>query len=70
MSETTETVFEYAQALVAALRTCGVLESRAGWFERLLMRLLRATYRQRLRVIIEAVPGDVGDRILKGDEVK
>ncbi len=70
MSETTETVIEYAQVLVAALRTFDVLESRAGWFERLLIRLLRATYRQRLRVIIEAMPGDVGDRILKGDEVK
>lgn len=61
-----ELVLRYGRALAAALRAFAVLESRAGWFERLLLRLLRATYRQRLRYLVATLPGEVGDEILKG----
>lgn len=49
MERETEQVIRYGQALTNALRAFAVLEKEAGWFERALIRLLRATYRQRLR---------------------
>lgn len=60
-----ELILRYGRALVAALRAFEVLESRAGWFERLLLRLLLATYRQRLRYLVVTLPVEVGEEILK-----
>lgn len=66
MPELTETelVLRYGRALAAALRAFEVLESRAGWFERLLLRLLLATYRERLRYLVATLPAEVGDKLL------
>ena len=55
---------KYGRALVKILQAFDVLEPKARWFERLLIKLLRGTYRQRLRAIVSVVPGEVGDEIL------
>lgn len=55
-STPTQTVTEYGQALLKALQSFAMLEPRATWFERLLIRLLRMTYRHRLRVMVVAYP--------------
>jgi hypothetical protein len=62
---TTNVVIEYGQALTRILRSFEVVEARAGWFERLLIWLLRATYRQRLRTLVGSVSGEIGDQILE-----
>ncbi|GIK40351.1 MAG: hypothetical protein BroJett011_41840 [Chloroflexota bacterium] len=69
----TNEVIVYGQALAEILQSFDVVEAKAGWFEKLLIRLLRATYRQRLRVIVETVPANIGDQMLEilrrtGDE--
>lgn len=64
-NETAERVAEYGKALAAVLRGFQVLESHAGWFERQLIRLLRATYQQRLRYLVGVLPPEVSEEILK-----
>jgi len=46
------------------LRSFDVLEAEASWFEQQMIRLLRVTYWQRLRRLIELLPGEVGDKII------
>ena len=57
----------YDEALVWCLRGFDVLEPKGKWFERLLISVLRKSYQQRLRHLIEILPGDMGDEILKGE---
>lgn len=71
----TNEVIGYGQALVKILQGFEVVEPRAGWFEKWLIRLLRATYRQRLRTIVGVVPAEISGQILEtlrrtGDETK
>ncbi len=69
MSEdTTQQAITYGRALVKVLKGFDTLESRASWFERLLTRLLRTTYRQRLRAIVEHAPAKVTNQIFENDE--
>ena len=63
-SDPTSQAIIYGQALAATLRAFPILESRAGWFERQLIRLLRATYRQRLRHLVTVLPPEIADQIL------
>ena len=58
---------EQARALAAAVRAFRVLEPEAGWFERWLIRILRASYQQRLRHLVAVLPGDVAEEILRGE---
>jgi hypothetical protein len=60
-----DSVVAYGRALAGALRAFTVLEQRASWFERLQLRLLRATYRQRLRHLIAVLPAEMGDELLR-----
>jgi len=57
----------YGKSLVWCLRGFDILYPKAGWFERLLISVLRKSYQQRLRHLIEILPGDLGDQILKGE---
>ena len=59
-----DSVVIYGQALAQALRAFEVLETRAAWFERVLIKLLRLTYRQRLRYIVAELPSDLADEVL------
>ena len=66
---TEQQVLKYGQALTATLLAFDVLEKKAGWFERLQIRLLRITYRQRLRHLVVSLPSEVAEKILKGDKI-
>ncbi len=55
----------YGKALIAVLNAFDMLETKAGWFEKLLIRLLRKTYSQRLRAIVELAPADVSNTIFE-----
>ncbi len=66
--DTKKQAVKYGRALIATLKAFDVLEDRAGWFERLLIRLLRSTYRQRLRAIVEHAPADVSNRIFEDEK--
>lgn len=61
MERETEQIIRYGQALASALRAFVVLEKEAGWFERALIRLLRATYRQRLRYMVGDLPSEISE---------
>ena len=63
--DTPDEAITYSRALVKALQSYEVLESKAGWFERLLIKLLRTTYRQRLRSIIELAPPEIANQIFE-----
>lgn len=60
-----EKILRYGRALAAAIRAFDVLESNAGWFERPLIRLLRHSYRERLRYLVLVLPGEVADDLLR-----
>lgn len=64
IKDTTQEVIHYGQGLVKILQGFEIVGVKAGWFERLLISLLRTTYQQRLRAIIGVVPSEVGDQIL------
>ncbi len=49
-------VITYSKALTQALQAFDTLEGRANWVERLLIRLLRASYQQRLGYIVKLTP--------------
>lgn len=57
----------HGRAVVSVLRGFEVLEKKAGWFERLLIRILRYSYRQRLRHLLLVLPPDVFEEIIKQD---
>ena len=62
-------VLAYGQALIKILQGFDIVEPKAAWFERFLIKLLRITYRQRLRSIVELVPPEIGNQIFaKGSE--
>lgn len=65
-----ETVIVQSRALAAALRAFDILESRAGWFERLQIRLLRASYRQRLRHLVAVLPPEVSEEFLRDNKTE
>lgn len=67
MNETTKDVIQTGKAYVQVIRGFKVLEPKAKWFERMLIKLLRKTYQQRLRYLIVALPTDIGEQILKGE---
>lgn len=52
----TNTIVAYGRALTSAISAFDVLEQEAGWFERGQIRLLRATYQQRLRYLVITLP--------------
>ncbi len=49
-------VITYSKALTQVLKAFDTLEGRANWVERLLIRLLRASYQQRLGYIVKLAP--------------
>ena len=51
----TDHVIAQGKALVQAIEALGTIEP-SGWFERWQMRLLQVAYKERLRVIVAAVP--------------
>lgn len=59
-----EDVISHGRALVAALRAFDILYKNAGWFERVLIRSLRGTYRKRLRILLVVLPTEVSEDIL------
>ena len=61
-------VVTYGQALAKTLQAFDTLKKKAGWFERLLIRLLRVTYRQRLRSIVELVPAEITNQIFEATD--
>lgn len=61
MKREAEQAIRYGRALASVLRAFTVLEKEAGWFERLLIRLLRVTYRQRLRYMVGELPPEVSE---------
>jgi hypothetical protein len=69
MNPTAERTIIYGRALVAALKAFDTLNEQAGWFKRLQLHLLRTTYQQRLRHIIANLPSEIGNRILKSEEL-
>ena len=64
-NQTISTVVAYGQALADAIRAFRILEPKAGWFERLQIRLLRATYQQRLRALIAVLPSEVSEEFFE-----
>ncbi len=58
-------VIAYGQALIKILQGFEAVEPQASWFERLLLKLLRATYRQRLRTIVKLAPAEVANQIFE-----
>lgn len=56
-------IIAYGQALVKILQGFETLKPKAAWFERLLIKLLQTTYRQRLREIVKMAPEDVTNQI-------
>lgn len=63
-------ILSYGRALAFALRSFDVLEAEAGWFERLLISILRLTYRQRLRHFVAVLPSDLADAIFQIDRTE
>ena len=47
-----------------AIKAINVLEPKTGWFERMLIRLLRKSCQQRLRYLVGVLPTDISDEIL------
>lgn len=68
MTSPTARVVATGRALAGALRAFETLEPQAGWFERQLIRLLRATYRQRLRYLVATLPPAVSEEFLREKE--
>ncbi len=64
ISNPTETVITYGKALASAIRAFRVLETKANWFERMLIKLLRASYQKRLRVMVGTLPSEVAEEII------
>ena len=65
--EGAELTIEQGRALGPAIEALGAAKP-TGWFKRAIASLLLAAYKRRLRAIIGAVPGWMGDRILQASE--
>lgn len=63
-----ESVINYGQGLIKILQGFKSVEPHAGWFERILIKLLRATYQQRLRAIVAEFPPDIVNKVFAGME--
>ena len=66
MTDVEKSVITYGKGLTQAIKAFDVLEPEAGWLERLLIKLLRKSYRHRLRHFVGTLPSDISDEILKG----
>lgn len=65
---TRENVIRQGRALAAAIRAFDVLEPKAGFVERWLIRLLRYSYRQRVRYLVDVLPAEVGAEIISAGD--
>jgi hypothetical protein len=63
----TETVIEQGKALVRAIEAMGMIHL-TGWFERAIVGLIMAAYKQRLRAIVAAVPDWMTKKMLTASE--
>ena len=61
--DTTDRIISQGRALVRAIDGTGEI-TPTGWVERFLVTLLLASYRQRLRAVVEAAPAWMTDEIL------
>jgi hypothetical protein len=53
MNDVEKSVVIYGKALTQAIKAFDVLEPKAGWFERMLIKLLRKSYRQGYGISLE-----------------
>lgn len=67
MTDPTKNIVSYGRALAKALKVFDDLEPKAGRFERVLLNILRASYRQRLRHLVLVLPSDLAEAILTPD---
>lgn len=64
MNEVSTDVIKTALAYAQAIRAFQILEPKAKWFEKMLIRLLRKSYQQRLRYFMLVLPSEIMDEIL------
>ncbi len=67
MTDPTFHIITQGQALVRAIEALQVIEP-SGWLERVIVRLLLAAYRRRLRAIVVSAPTWVSDKVLAASE--
>lgn len=65
--DTTKNIIAYGRALVSAQRAFDALEPRAGRVEKLLIKVLRASYQNRLKHLLLVLPSETSEAILNPD---
>lgn len=66
--DVTQEIIKTGKAYAQAIRAFDVLEPKAGWFEKIQIKLLRYSYRQRLRHLVLVLPSDIAEEILRKDK--